>query len=48
MDLSNEWGLADVLPIIRSADAKYFILNVSNGMMVKEKTGRLLRITNPV
>jgi len=33
-----EWGVKDIVPIVRAVpDAKYLILNVSNGMVVKDE-----------
>lgn len=44
MDLSEEWRLANVLPVIREVpDAKYFVLNVSNGMMVKDEDRSIIK-----
>ena len=37
MDLSKEWGLKDVIPIIKEVpDAKYFVLNIANGISLKD------------
>lgn len=44
MDLATEWSLADVLPLIRMIpDARYFILNVSGGMMLKDEDTALIK-----
>lgn len=44
MDLSKEWKLGDVMPIIKEVpDAKYFILNVSDGMMVKDEDELIIK-----
>ncbi len=44
MDLASEWSLADVLPLLRMIpDARYFILNVSGGIMLKEEDTALIR-----
>lgn len=44
MDLATEWSLADVLPLIRMIpDARYLILNVSGGIMLKDEDTALLK-----
>jgi uncharacterized protein len=47
MDISKEWSMKDILPIIKEVpDAKYFILNVANSIMVSEEETGLLKKTN--
>jgi len=47
MDLSKEWVLKDVVPVIREVpDAKYMILNISNGIQMNEEDTELFRKTN--
>ena len=44
MDLSKEWKLGNVIPIIKEVpDAKYFILNVSDGMMVSDEDALIIK-----
>jgi predicted TIM-barrel fold metal-dependent hydrolase len=43
MDLSNEWSFSDVLPIIKAVpDAKYFISNISGGVILKNDEDSML------
>ncbi len=44
MDISKEWALKDIVPIIREVpDAKYLILNIANGLEVTPEEGELLK-----
>ncbi len=44
MDLSSEWVLKDVIPLIREVpDAKYLVLNVSGGVMLNDEDTALIR-----
>ncbi|HBE40894.1 MAG TPA: amidohydrolase [Bacteroidales bacterium] len=41
MDVTKEWSLKDVIPIINEVpDAKYFILNIANGMQLKDEEAK--------
>ena len=47
MDLSKEWSLKDVIPIIKEVpDAKYMILNISSGVYLGEEDTKLIRGSN--
>ena len=44
MDLSKEWTLQDILPLIREVpDTKYLILNISGGIILSEEDTALIR-----
>jgi uncharacterized protein len=44
MDISKEWSMKDIMPIIREVkDAKYFIVNAANSMNVEGADGELLK-----
>lgn len=44
MDISREWDLRDIIPIIRAVpDAKYMILNVANSMRLNDEETELIR-----
>jgi uncharacterized protein len=46
MDLNKEWELKDIIPIIKAVpDAKFMILNVANGIQLKEDDQKLLKNT---
>ncbi len=47
MDIPKEWSLKDIMPIIREVpDAKYFMVNAANSMVVNDEDTDLLRRTN--
>ena len=47
MDLSKEWTLKDIMPIIKKVpDAKYFLVNAANSITVSEEETNLLKNTN--
>lgn len=47
MDISKEWSMKDIMPIIKEVpDAKYFIVNAANSIMVNEEDTELIRRTN--
>jgi uncharacterized protein len=47
MDIDREWSLADVLPVIRAVpDAKYLILNIANGMALRDEEAGVIRDAN--
>jgi len=47
MDIPKEWSLKDIMPIIREVpDAKYFMVNAANSMVVNDDDTDLLRRTN--
>jgi len=47
MDLSKEWSLKDVLPIIKEVpDAKYFILNIANGAQLNDEDAKIVSDSN--
>lgn len=47
MDISKEWSLKDIMPIIKEVpDAKYLILNSANGMRISEEETELLKKTD--
>ena len=49
LDLQKEWGLKDVIPIIKEVpDAKYFILNISNGISLKTEEAEAFSGSNIV
>ncbi|HQG76305.1 MAG TPA: hypothetical protein PLS58_02375 [Bacteroidales bacterium] len=49
MDLSSEWILKDVIPLIREVpDARYMILNVSGGIMLNDEDTALIRGTDMI
>jgi uncharacterized protein len=44
MDLSKEWNLRDILPVIKEVpDAKYMILNISNGIQLNDEDTELFK-----
>ena len=44
MDISKEWALKDIVPIVREVpDAKYLILNVANSMRLSEEETELFK-----
>ena len=44
MDISKEWALKDIVPIVREVpDAKYLILNVANSMRLSEEETELIK-----
>ena len=45
IDISKEWTLKDIMPIIKKVpDAKYFIVNAANSIVVSEEETQLLKI----
>jgi uncharacterized protein len=47
MDISKEWSMKDILPVIKEVpDAKYFILNAANNIIVSEDESTLLKKIN--
>jgi len=47
MDISKEWSMKDIMPIIKEVpDAKYFIVNAANSIMVNDEDTELIRRTN--
>ena len=49
MDLQKEWGLKDVIPIMKEVpDAKYFILNIANGISLKDEESEAISGSNIV
>jgi predicted TIM-barrel fold metal-dependent hydrolase len=47
MDIPNEWTMKDIMPIIKEVpDAKYFIVNAANSMMVDDEETELIKKTN--
>jgi len=47
MDISREWALKDIIPIIREVpDARYLILNIANGLDVNPDELELLKKTD--
>ncbi len=47
MDLSNEWSLKDIIPLIKEVpDAKYMVLNIANGTQLNDEDTKLFRDTN--
>jgi uncharacterized protein len=47
MDVSKEWTMKDIMPIIREVrDAKYFIVNAANSMDVEDADNELLKNTD--
>ena len=47
MDLSKEWTLKDIMPIIKKVpDAKYFVVNAANNITVSDEETQLLKKTN--
>jgi len=44
MDISKEWTMKDIMPIIREVkDAKYFIVNAANSMNLEDADNELLK-----
>jgi uncharacterized protein len=49
MDIQTEWSLKDIIPIVKAVpDAKYMILNVSNGTELNDEETALLKNTTMV
>ncbi|MCE5346536.1 MAG: hypothetical protein LLG13_09665 [Bacteroidales bacterium] len=49
MDLSKEWSLKDVIPIIKEVpDAKYMILNISTGTQLDDENIKIFKDANVV
>jgi len=47
MDLSNEWALKDIIPIMKAVpDAKYLALNVSGGIQLNDEDTKIFRDTD--
>ena len=47
MDINDVWNVSDLIPVIKEVpDAKYMILNISNGMQLNDDETELLRKTN--
>jgi uncharacterized protein len=47
MDIPNEWSMKDIMPIIKEVpDAKYFIVNAANSMMVDDEETGLIKKTD--
>jgi uncharacterized protein len=47
MDISKEWTMKDILPIIQEVnDAKYFVVNAANSMAVSDEEAALLKKTD--
>ena len=47
MDISKEWTLKDIMPIIKEVpDAKYFIVNTANSIIVNDEETELLKKTD--
>ena len=44
MDISKEWTMKDIMPVIREVkDAKYFIVNAANSMSLEQADDELLK-----
>jgi predicted TIM-barrel fold metal-dependent hydrolase len=49
MDLDYEWKLEDVIPIMKKVpDAKYLVLNIANGIHLKDEDTEFFRNSNVV
>ncbi len=49
MDLSTEWTLKDIIPLIREVpDARYLIINVSGGMILNDEDTALVKRTDMI
>ncbi len=49
MDINKEWNLEDIIPIIKEVpDAKYLVLNIANGIHVKDEATELLKSSDIV
>lgn len=49
MDLSKEWSLKDIIPIIKEVpDAKYLVLNISTGTQLNDEDTKLFKDANVV
>jgi len=47
MDISKEWSMKDIMPIIKEVpDAKYFVVNTANSIIVNEDDTGILKKTN--
>jgi hypothetical protein len=47
MDISKEWSMKDIIPIINEVkDAKYFIVNAANSMEISDEETALLKRTD--
>ncbi len=47
MDISKEWSMKDIMPIIKEVpDAKYFVVNAANSIMVNDEETELLKKTD--
>ena len=47
MDISSEWELKDVIPVIKAVpDAKFILLNIANSMKLSEEDTALLKNTD--
>ncbi|MBI5011149.1 MAG: amidohydrolase [Bacteroidia bacterium] len=47
MDISKEWTMKDIMPIIREVkDARYFIVNAANSMNVEQSDNELIKNTD--
>lgn len=47
MDISKEWTMKDIMPLIREVkDAKYFIVNAANSMILEQTDTDLLKNTD--
>lgn len=44
MDINKEWSLKDIIPIIKEVpDAKYLVLNISNGTQLNDEDKKLFK-----
>ena len=49
MDINKEWNLEDIIPIIKEVpDAKYLVLNIANGIHVKDEATELFKSSDIV
>ena len=47
MDISKEWAMKDIMPIIKEVpDAKYFVVNAANSIMVDDEETEFVRKTD--
>jgi hypothetical protein len=47
MDISKEWTMKEIVPIIKEVpDAKYFVVNAANSIMVNDEDTELLKKTD--
>lgn len=47
MDISKEWSMKDIMPVIKEVpDAKYFVVNAANSIMVDDEDTEILKKSN--